>query len=203
MTVTLILDTSTARSVIVFAQKQDVILKKFLPIGQPASFTLMKMVEEGLQELNLKAFSLKAIAVARGPGSYTGIRLGAAAAKGLAFPRSLPIIGFCSLEGFISEAQGPFASLIDARIGGHYVLLQKRLGNQIHLLSKPQLVENEKLDSFLAHYPIRIGPHFDYPNPDHLAIIAAEKLKKGDFSHDIELLYLRTPDYKKISFKPG
>lgn len=195
--ITLILDTSTPKSLVAFAEGERVLLKELLPAGGRSSSVLMKIIEEGFKHLHLEPSDLEAIAVAQGPGSYTGMRVGAAAAKGLAFPRALPLIGFCTLEGFIAEGDGLFASLIDARIGGSYLLLQKRLGNEIDLLSEPQLIPNEKLECFLENYPTRVGPHMCYPDPDHLARLAAQRLKNGLFSRDLELLYLRTPEYQR------
>ena len=110
-----------------FAEGTDLLLTIFLPAGTQSSRTLMSTIEKGCKQLSLNNNFLKALAVGVGPGSYTGIRVGVAAAYGLAFPKEVPLIGFCSLEGYVSDAQGPFASLIDARMGGSYVLLQERV----------------------------------------------------------------------------
>ncbi len=160
----------------------------------------MEKIEEGFKALDLKPSALKCIAVAQGPGSYTGIRVGAAAAKGLSFPFALPFIPFCTLEGFVSDSDGPFLSIIDARIGGAYVLVQKRIGKEVTLLSSPQLISPEQLPPLLSTYPLQIGPHNAYPNPHHLASLAAKKIKEEKYTTDIELLYLRTPEYQKSPF---
>ena len=156
----------------------------------------MVEIEAGLKELKLSTSSLEAIAVSVGPGSYTGIRVGAAAAKGLAFLKSLPLVTFCSLEGFVSEREGKFASVIDARIGGFYVLLQERRGDILHIIVPPQLISKENLEDFLEEYPIHVGPHLGYPNSSCLAQLVAKKLRAKDYSSDFELIYLRTPDYQ-------
>jgi tRNA threonylcarbamoyladenosine biosynthesis protein TsaB len=158
------------------------------------------VVENGFKSLNLKQSDLKAIAVAQGPGSYTGIRVGAAAGKGLAYFKSIPLVGYCSLEGFISEKEGRFASVIDAGIGGSYVLLQKREGELITLLSQPQLIAAEILESYLADYPDRVGPTTHSPDPSHIARLTLQKLAQGTPTHDLSLIYLRTPEYKKSPF---
>lgn len=155
----------------------------------------MTTIEAGFKQLNLSPQALEAVAVGVGPGSYTGTRVGVAAAKGLSFPRSLPLIGFCSLEGFVSEKEGVFASMIDAKLGGSYVLLQQREGKAVTLLSSPQLVSNEKLNFHLKECTEIVGPHNTFPTPEYLASLVARKIVRKEYRADLEILYLRTPDY--------
>lgn len=193
--ITLIIDTSTDKSLVAFAEGTDLLLTIFLPAGTQSSRTLMSTIEKGCKQLNLNNNCLKALAVGVGPGSYTGIRVGVAAAYGLAFPKEVPLIGFCTLEGYVSDAQGPFASLIDARMGGSYVLLQERVDDQVRLISLPQLIPKEELENYLSSFPTQVGPHVGYPNPQHLAYLAARKLEREHASH-LDIIYLRTPEYQ-------
>ena len=66
--------------------------------GLTHSRTLMPMVEGMLKNADMTLSSCDAVAVAVGPGSFTGIRMGVAAAKGLAFGADLPVIGVSTLE---------------------------------------------------------------------------------------------------------
>ena len=70
-------------------------------VGLTHSRTLMPMVEDLLKNAGLTLAEMDAVAVARGPGSFTGIRIGVAAAKGLAFAAGLPVIGVSTLDGLI------------------------------------------------------------------------------------------------------
>ena len=54
---------------------------------------LTLFIEEILKENNIKARELEAIAVSKGPGSYTGLRIGVSVAKGIAYAASIPLIG--------------------------------------------------------------------------------------------------------------
>ena len=184
---------------VAFSRGKELLLSLSLPIGIQSSRHLMSTVASGFQELKINASSLSAIAVSTGPGSYTGIRVGAAAAYGLALPRSLPLISLCSLEGFVPTSDGPFASLIDARIGGFYLLLQHKNGQKVTPVEPPRLIPKEELSQLLKDYPTQAGPHVDYPDPHHLARLAAQKLENREYSDQLKLIYMRTPDYAVYS----
>lgn len=66
--------------------------------GQTHSRTLMKMAEDLLCNCDLTVEQVDAVAVAAGPGSFTGVRIGVAAAKGFAWGRQLPCCGVSTLE---------------------------------------------------------------------------------------------------------
>ena len=66
--------------------------------GQTHSRTLMKMAEDLLRNCDLQAHDIDAVACAAGPGSFTGVRIGVAAAKGYAWGRQLPCYGVSTLE---------------------------------------------------------------------------------------------------------
>jgi tRNA threonylcarbamoyladenosine biosynthesis protein TsaB len=90
---------------------------------------LALMVSDCLQEAGLQVRDLAAIACQRGPGSYTGLRIGAALAQGLALPNDLPLVGVGTLEsmayahamqvgvGSLEQGEGPtwWVPMIDAR----------------------------------------------------------------------------------------
>ena len=82
------------------------------------SCTLMPMVEDMLRNASLTLQSCDAVAVANGPGSFTGIRIGVAAAKGLAFGADKPIVGVSTLEAMARCAacmDGLIVCAMDAR----------------------------------------------------------------------------------------
>lgn len=197
----LIIDTSTVKPLVVFAKESEVSLCKYLPMGWQSSQYLPSVIEEGFKELNITPSHLRTVALAVGPGSFTGIRVGAAVAKGIAFAQSLSLIGLCSLSGFIPPEDGRFASVIDARIGGAYIRIQEKKGNSITPLSDPMLVSKENLDQTLSQCQWVVGPSFErlylpnsievYPNANHLARLASNKLIQGEESEDLDLVYLR------------
>ncbi len=85
------------------------------------SSRLLPMIEELLAEGGIELRQLDAVAFDRGPGSFTGLRIGAGVAQGIAFSVSVPVIGVSSLE--ILAAANPAPTVlpaIDARMGQVY-----------------------------------------------------------------------------------
>ena len=86
--------------------------------GQTHSRTVMKMAEDLLCNCDLTVAQVDAVAVAAGPGSFTGVRIGVAAAKGFAWGRQLPCCGVSTLEAMAWSsglADGVVVPAMDAR----------------------------------------------------------------------------------------
>lgn len=86
--------------------------------GQTHSRTLMQMAEDLLDNCDLTPQDIGACAVADGPGSFTGVRIGVAAAKGFAWGRDIPCCGVSTLEAMAwqaSEFSGIVCCAMDAR----------------------------------------------------------------------------------------
>lgn len=79
---------------------------------------LHSFIEEVVSKSNINLDDLSAIAVSKGPGSYTGLRIGVSAAKGLCFSLNLPLISVNTLQSLASSIQieeGVVVPMIDAR----------------------------------------------------------------------------------------
>ena len=86
--------------------------------GLTHSCTLLPMAEQMLKNTDTRLADVDAIAVARGPGSFTGVRIGVAAAKGFAWGRDIPCCGVSTLEAMAwqaSEFSGIVCCAMDAR----------------------------------------------------------------------------------------
>ncbi len=95
------------------------------------SSNLLRLCDEALGEAGLRVFELGAIACGAGPGSFTGLRVGLAVAKGLALPTGVPLVLVSSLEALAIDlaAQGPAPLLLpclDAGKGQVYARLYHR-----------------------------------------------------------------------------
>lgn len=90
------------------------------------SENLMPMVDHVLNIYGAKASDLDLLAVNAGPGSFTGVRIGVATVKGLAYPRSLPCAPVSTLESLAENAagtEGTVCALMDARRNQFYCAL--------------------------------------------------------------------------------
>lgn len=92
------------------------------------SQTLLPMITDMLKNAGLSAADIDVLAVAHGPGSFTGVRIGVAAVKGLAFANDLPCVGVSTLEAMAARFDGvPYTGRIltamDARCGQVYTAL--------------------------------------------------------------------------------
>ena len=205
MTRMLIIDTCTERGLVAFSEGSQVQWEKSLPFGLQSSSALMPAVEEGLDALSWTVEDIGAVAVTVGPGSYTGIRVGASVAQAVSYARELPLIGVCSLYGYVPSSEGRFAALIDAKIGGAYVLMGEGSGPELVALG--ELRERVGDDALLVtpnagRLMERVrecdpewNPRWEEvkPSAGALLIRALEKWEAGQFSKDgrVPLLYLR------------
>ncbi|KEY91094.1 hypothetical protein CF67_04088 [Candidatus Photodesmus blepharus] len=86
---------------------------------------ILPMVDEVLKEANVNLSEIDAIAYNRGPGSFTGIRIGVSIAKGLGFAENLPMVGISNLKAIAQSAYRQLgltrvACAIDARMNEVY-----------------------------------------------------------------------------------
>ena len=84
-------------------------------VGLTHSQTLLPMIAHMLDDAALSMKDIDAIAIANGPGSFTGVRIGVAAVKGLAFAEDKPCIGVSTLAAMARRIEGfPFSGTICA-----------------------------------------------------------------------------------------
>ena len=96
----------------------ELIGEEFCSDGSTHSRTLLKMAEKLLAACAVRMEDIDATAVAAGPGSFTGLRIGVAAAKGIAWGREIPCIGVSTLEAMANcqkVTDGVICCCMDAR----------------------------------------------------------------------------------------
>ena len=115
---------SSAKSVSCAVCSNDALLGQYFQnSGLTHSRTLLSMVESLLANLNMHIKDIELIAVSSGPGSFTGIRIGVAAAKGLAWGLDIPVCGISTLEAMARQSAVKNATIcpvMDARRGQMY-----------------------------------------------------------------------------------
>ena len=100
------LESSAKSASVALMEDGKLLARSFQNTGLTHSRTLLPMAEAMLQNCELGIADVDAVAVAVGPGSFTGLRIGISAAKGLAWARELPCIGVSTLEA-MAQKPGP------------------------------------------------------------------------------------------------
>lgn len=119
----LAIDTATQVSSVAVASVDKLAAELTMQAKLTHSETLMPHIKEVLRMANVRKEQLEGIAVSIGPGSFTGLRIGLAAAKAMAYALNLPIVGVSTLKALAYHYPVPgirIVSLLDAQKGNAY-----------------------------------------------------------------------------------
>ncbi len=94
----LAIDSSTPVAGIALLDEEKLIREEFINYKKTHSETLMPMINNLLRDCDKSIADLTALAVTIGPGSFTGLRIGLAAIKGLSLAASIPVVGLSTLD---------------------------------------------------------------------------------------------------------
>jgi len=129
----LALESSAKPASVAVCSDGELLGQYFQNSGLTHSRTLLAMVKSLLANLDVPLSGIDLVAVSRGPGSFTGVRIGVAAAKGLAWGLDKPVCGVSTLEAMAYQAQEQGALLcpvMDARRGQVYNALFELRGRE-------------------------------------------------------------------------
>lgn len=122
----LALDTSSTSGSLALSKNDRIVFISYLDIRKTHSERLMVQVKEALEQNKLSIDDIDLICLANGPGSFTGIRIGLATAKGLCYGKKIPLLPLNNLELLASNIYGnqrPILSFVDAKMGEVYAAL--------------------------------------------------------------------------------
>jgi len=223
----LALDSTQNSGSIALATGEMLLYSAFFDIRITHSETLMPAIDHAFQFCGVNKKDLEAIYVCRGPGSFTGLRIGLATAKGIAFGLSIPLYAYSSLELTALSASRlgkPILVAIDAKMKEVYYAayssdLQELIPPQA---AKPECLHQLDLDDFilcgsgaglLQAGLLESGHSFFTLNPAlqlhaaaglfSLAELLPEKHVPQDLA-ELEPLYIResTAQVKNLATKP-
>jgi len=184
------------------AEGHAVLGRSVLDIGKSHAEHLMDTIAEALGEAGLSYPDLGRIAVSVGPGSFTGVRVGVSAARGLALALKIPAVGVSTLDALAAEAHAAFpgravAAVIDGRRGDLYLAGYDREGKRLH---DPAAVSLQAVGEFaLAHDAVLAGNGADMlaaSTPDRHFDIAS-RAATGDVTIYARLAALRLAPFDK------
>lgn len=138
-----------------YSEKNKIIAGSFINTRQTHSQTLLPMTENMLKCAEIDMKSLDCIAVTAGPGSFTGIRIGVSAVKGLAFALNIPCVGVSTLHALACNLLGIdciACAVMDARCSQYYNALFRIKGNSIERITEDRAISNDDLAKDLAQY---------------------------------------------------
>jgi len=157
-------------------------------------------INEALEEAGITIADLDAIAISKGPGSYTGLRIGVSAAKGLCFSLDIPLISVPTLDLLAYKLKGKtgiFISMLDARRMEVYSSVYDSKINQIRE-TKAEVLDEQSFIEYLEQSQVHfigngvakfedICTHTNavfhkqkFPSAQEMAEIAELKYQKSD-----------------------
>ncbi len=129
------IDTSTTTASLAVTQNEKVLAEMSWHCGQNHTTQLLPVLSFILKQLNLSLNDTQGIVVARGPGSYNGLRVGLGTAKGLAYSLNVPLVGVSTLaaesfQAFSLLSGLPVCAVMNAGRGEIAAAVYQTVGNE-------------------------------------------------------------------------
>lgn len=216
---TLAIDTANRVMGVALFQDDTLIGEYMTNLKRNHSVQLMPAIDQVMNDTDTSSEELARIAVSKGPGSYTGVRIGLSTAKSLAWALQIPIVGVSSLEVLAYQGRlfpGAICPFFDARRGNVYTglyqwedgqmsgihaernvfmdeWLQELGGSSRPILFLSPDIEGyaEKIESVLGDRAVIPEGPLHVANPSHLVLASLEK--------DADDTYALTPNYLRLA----
>ncbi len=149
----LALDTSAAVATVALCENESLLAEYTVNNGNTHSETLLPMVENILESFKLTARDIELFAASAGPGSFTGVRIGAATVKGLAFGMNVPCVEVSTLEALAENAVsvgGLICPVMNARRAQVYTALFRSDGQALTKMLDDSAMSISELDEYLS-----------------------------------------------------
>lgn len=195
------IETATKNCSVALAKNGETILcKEIAEEGYSHAERLHVFIDEVCKESEISFQDLAAIAVSQGPGSYTGLRIGVSAAKGLCYALNIPLISVDTLQVLASQAkiaEGLIIPMLDARRMEVYsAIFNSKLEKQREVLAE-EITENsfetineivyfvgdctDKCQSVLTKSNFIFLEEVKYPSAKEMSILSFSKFQNSDF----------------------
>jgi tRNA threonylcarbamoyladenosine biosynthesis protein TsaB len=221
----LAINSSTFRyGIAILTEKGSVITEHISPSGEQGFTGFMPFLDSLFVTSGIDCRDIKAVIVAIGPGSFTGLRVGLSAAKGLAHGLDIPIIGVSSTEALatqISSTKMKICSMITSRKDEVFYAVFYRDENHLLIrLHDDTSIKLRQLAGSVKSPQLFIGNNYRAQvdiikelsgdiaafapediwclKPSSIGILGLRRFQKGDFDdiRDIVPSYLRPPDIR-------
>lgn len=196
------IETATTNCSVSLSKEGEIlVLKEDYNTNYSHAESLHVFIDEVIKEAGIKLSQLNAIAVSKGPGSYTGLRIGVSAAKGLCFSLDIPLISVDTLESLahqVSIENGLIIPLLDARRMEVYSAIFDNKQQKIRTIEAEIITEtsfsnylNSSKVYFIGDGVEKIKTVINHPNANfidgkmpsskNMCILSFDKYKKSDF----------------------
>lgn len=187
-------------SVSIAKDGKTIICNEIAADGYSHAEKLHVFISDALKEAELNFSNLDAVAVSQGPGSYTGLRIGVSAAKGLCYALDIPLIAIDTmniLASAVAIESGVIVPMIDARRMEVYSAVFSSDKSKIRD-TKAEIIEEKsfseitetihfvgdgalKCEHILTHERFVYHPEVIFPSAKQMSTLSFEKFKKNDF----------------------
>jgi len=195
------LETATKNCSVSLAKNgETLVCKEIAEQGYSHAEKLHVFINDVINEIGISMSDLAAIAVSQGPGSYTGLRIGVSAAKGLCYALEIPLIAIDTLTSLAHKViftDGLIVPMIDARRMEVYSAIFNSNKEMIREVQAEILTEesfsnitetiyfigdsNEKAKSVLNHPNFVFLDDIVFPSANEMSSISFDKFQKNDF----------------------
>ncbi|MGI5957922.1 MAG: tRNA (adenosine(37)-N6)-threonylcarbamoyltransferase complex dimerization subunit type 1 TsaB [Massiliimalia sp.] len=222
----LAVDTTAKACSVSLIQDNRVLAENFVNLNFTHSQTMMPMCQQLLENAKISLKEVDAFAVSTGPGSFTGLRIGLSAVKGMAFALQKPCIGVSTLDALaqnVAEFPGIICAVMDARCHQVYnalyenqngvlnkltddrALMIDELLEQLKNFQKPIILVGDGADLCYNAYKdileqlVLAHPQNRFQRASSVGMLAAQKAEQGEFLSPSEILpsYLRLPQAQR------
>lgn len=165
------------------------------PMERGQDQRLMPLLLELMQKANVTFPDLDRIAITRGPGSFTGLRIGLAAARGIGLAANKPVIGIDRFSIFYEQFKQPGKDLLVV-INSKRAELYCRFYPVNGPATEPNMMTEDEIANFLNDTPnaIRAGDNQPSPNESITCALLASRAPINDPATLPRPLYIRLPD---------
>jgi len=179
---------------------KTILCKEIAEEGYSHAERLHVFIDEIIKEVGITFQELSAIAVSQGPGSYTGLRIGVSAAKGLCFALDIPLIAVDTLQVLASQAKvsnGLIIPMLDARRMEVYSAIftpnfENKRAVQAEIITENSFEDLQETLYFVGDCAEKCKPVLNkqnhiflgdvkYPSAKEMSFLSFEKHQKSDF----------------------
>ena len=201
MALILSIETSTTNcSVSLSKNGETLFLKEDNNINYSHAESLHVFIDDVIKAANIKKEDIAAVAISKGPGSYTGLRIGVSAAKGLSYALNIPLISVSTLEALAHQVKvesGVIVAMLDARRMEVYSAIYNTSHNLLRDI-KAEILDENSFSEYLSngkiyfigngvaktkaliHHPNAVYIDNKLPSAEQMSSLAYLKYKKSD-----------------------